>query len=150
MAMMRRRAWTLLGAAALVLIAALAYLRDPPWLVRVTSGLTDWETDRAGTRYRWTRGRGSFFVPASDEFVTFRIRAPKEDPRDRPVTATVTIDDRPADVIKVSEEDWRLVRLRLPSPAGRKVRRIDIKLDRVRSGNRGVQLQLEAPHTGGS
>ncbi len=146
---MTRRAWTIVGVAAIVLIAALAYLRDPPWLVRVTAGLADFETDGDGTRYRWTRGRGSFFVPAANEFVTFRIRAPKEDPADWPITATVTIDDRPADVIKVSDQEWSLVRLRLPSRAGRKVRRIDIKLDRVRAGNRGVQLQLEAPDTGG-
>ena len=140
---MTRRSWMTIAAVALLLVATLAYLRDPPWLVQVTSGLGAEEADRDGTRFRWTRGRASFFVPASDEFVTFRVRAPKEDPRDWPVTATVTIDDRPADVVKVSEEDWSLVRLRLPRSAGRKVRRIDIKLDRVRSGHRGVQLRLE-------
>ena len=130
--------------------AALAYLRDPPWLVRVTSGLTRWETDADGTRYRWTRGRGSFFVPSANEFVTFRIRAPREDPRDWPITATITIDDRPADIVKVSEESWTVVRLRLPARGGRKVRRIDIKLDRVRASQRGVQLEVDASVPGGS
>ena len=126
-----------------LVVAALAYLRDPPWLVRVTSGLGKWETDRDGARYRWTTGHASFFVPSSAEFVTFRLRAPKDDPRDWPITATISIDDRPADVIKVNEDEWSPVRLRLPPRAGRSARRIDIKVDRVRSDNRGVQLQIE-------
>jgi len=146
---MTKRAWTYFAIVTLLLVAPLGYLRDPPWLVHVTSGLTDWETDHDGVRYRWTRGRGSFFVPADQESVTFRMRAPKDDPRDWPVTATITIDDRPADVINVDEAEWRTIRLRLPPRGGRRVRRIDIKLDRVRSGNRGVQLQLDAPFTGG-
>ena len=139
---MTRRTWTIIAAVALVL-AALAYLRDPPWLLNITSGLTRWETDPDGTRYRWTTGHASFFVPSSAEVVTFRLRAPKEDPRDWPITATISIDDRPADVIKVNEEDWTPVRLRMPSRAERNARRIDITLDRVRSQNRGVQLQVE-------
>ena len=126
-----------------LVVAALAYLRDPPWLLHVTSGLSRWETDRDGTRYRWTTGHASFFVPSSAEVVMFRLRAPKDDPRDWPITATITIDDRPADVIKVNEEAWTPVRLRLPSRTERNTRRIDIKLDRVRSQNRGVQLQVE-------
>jgi hypothetical protein len=133
----------LMVASAGLLVAALAYLRDPPWLANVTSGLTDWHTDRDGTRYRWTGGRGSFFVSASAEFVTIRLRAPKEDPRDWPITATIMIDDRPADMIKVGEAEWTTVRLRLPPPGSRSVRRIDVKVDRVRSGNRGVQLQVD-------
>ena len=140
---MTKQTWTSVAVGAGLLVAALGYLRDPPWLVHVTSGLTRWETDSDGTRYRWTGGHGSFFVPSSRESVTFRIRAPKEDPRDWPITATITIDDRPADIIKVGEESWSTVRLRLPARADRKVRRIDVKLDRVRSGNRGVQLQIE-------
>jgi hypothetical protein len=139
---MTRRTWTMIAAATLV-VAALAYLRDPPWLLQVASGLSRWETDRDGTRYRWTNGHASFFVPSSAEVVTFRLRAPKDDPRDWPITATITIDDRPADVLKVNDDDWTPVRLRMPSRAARNARRIDIKLDRVRSQNRGVQLQID-------
>lgn len=135
--------WTLIAVAVAVAVAALACLRDPPWLVHVTSGLTAWETDRDGVRYRWTRGRGSFFVPADAESTTLRLRAPREDPRDWPITATITIDDRPADRLEVDEEMWTTVRLRLPPRGTRRWRRIDIKVDRVRSGNRGVQLQVD-------
>ena len=140
---MTRRGWTAVVVVVMVLAAALAYLRDPPWLVHVTSGLGRWETNDDGVRYRWTTGHASFFVPSSAEFVTFRVRAPKQDPRDWPITATVTIDDRPADMLEVSDEQWSVVRLRLPQRGGRNVRRIDIKLDRVRSANHGVQLQVD-------
>jgi hypothetical protein len=140
---MTRRRWTAVLVATLLILAALAYLRDPPWLIRVTSGMGRWETDRDGTRYRWTSGHASFFAASSTEWVTFRMRAPKSDPRDWPITATITVDDRPADVIKVNEEEWSVVRLRLPSRGGRKLRRIDVKLDRLRSENRGVQLQID-------
>ena len=139
---MTRRLSTSLALVA-TLIVGLAYLRDPPWLVHVTSGLTDWQTDQNGDRFRWTRGRASFFVAADAELVTLRLRAPRDDPRDWPITATITIDDRPAHSIKVDEEEWSTVRLRLPPPGARRLRRIDIKLDRVRAGSRGVQLQVE-------
>ena len=140
---MTRRRWLSVLIGTLLILAALAYLRDPPWLVTVTSGMGNWETDHDGTRYRWTSGHASFFVPSSTDFVTLRMRAPKTDPRDWPVTATITIDDRPADVIKVNEENWSVVRLRLPARGGRRVRRIDVKLDRLTSENRGVQLQID-------
>jgi hypothetical protein len=139
---MKQRTLVIVTIIALV-VAALAYLRDPPWLLRVTSGLGAWETDRDGTPYRWTTGHASFFVPSAAEVVTFRLRAPKEDPRDWPITATITIDDRPADVIKVNEDEWTPVRLRLPARTVRSTRRIDIKVDRVRSQNRGVQLKID-------
>jgi hypothetical protein len=140
---MTRLKWITPVLSIVLVLVALLYLRDPPWLAGVTSGLRHWETDDYGVRYRWTTGHAWFFVPSSSEIVTFRMRAPKEDPRDWPITATITIDDRPADAIKVSEEDWSVVRLRLPARGGRRLRRIDIKLDRVRSGNRGVQLQID-------
>lgn len=140
---MTKRHWTSVTVAAMLLVAALAYLRDPPWLIRVTSGLGEWQTDSDGTPYRWTAGHASFFVPSSAEFVTLRLRAPKDDPRDWPVTATISIDDRPADAVKVDAEAWSALRLRLPPPGERSLRRIDVKVDRVRSGNRGVQIQID-------
>lgn len=121
-------------------VGGLAYLHDPPWLIGVSSGLTVWETDPEGIRYRWTRGRASFFVPADSGVVTLQLRSVKDTPSDWPITATITIDDRPAELIRFDDERWRSVRLRLPAPGRRSVRRVDIRLDRVRSGQRGVQL----------
>jgi hypothetical protein len=124
-----------------VLLAALAYLRDPPWLSNVTSGLSAWENDSAGVRYRWTRGHASFFVPADSRAMVLTMRSDKDAPTDRPITAMITIDDRPAHVVSFADEDWHQVRVRLPPRGKRDVRRIDIKLDRVRSRQRGIQLQ---------
>src|SRR5262249_42090345 len=47
----------ILVAMCVALAAGLAYLRDPPWAERVTSGLGQWEEDPPGTRFRWTVGR---------------------------------------------------------------------------------------------
>ena len=47
------------------LSAALAYLRDPPWLIGDGLGLPPLETMADGTRIRWTGGHASFFVPSN-------------------------------------------------------------------------------------
>ena len=135
---------------AAVLLAALAYLRDPPWLVNVTSGLTAWETDADGSRYRWTGGRASFFVPADAGTITLHVRSATESPSAWPTTATVTIDDRPAEIIRFNNERWRAIRLRLPPPGRRAVRRVDIRLDRLPSGQRGIQLGVVEVEHGSS
>ncbi|HJR60043.1 MAG TPA: hypothetical protein VJ813_11610 [Vicinamibacterales bacterium] len=127
--------------AAVILLTALGYLRDPPWLSNVTSGLSAWETDEAGVPYRWTRGHASFFVPADRRAVVLTMRSDKDAPTDWPITATLTIDDRPAEIITFRDEGWHDVRLRLPPRGNRDVRRIDVKLDRVRSRQRGIQLR---------
>jgi hypothetical protein len=120
--------------------AALAYLRDPPWLLATASGLRGWGTDRDGTRYRWTGGHASFFVPADWTTIELPLRATFESPADWPIAATVTIDDRPADRVVLADDSWRRLVVRLPPQGTRRVRRIDILLDRTRDGNRGVQL----------
>jgi hypothetical protein len=124
-----------------ILLPALAYLHDPPWLSTVTSGLSAWETDEGGMRYRWTGGHASFFVPADRRAIVLTMRSDKDAPSDWPITATITIDDRPAEIVTFRDEDWHDIRLRLPPRGRRDFRRIDVKLDRVRSRQRGIQLR---------
>ena len=138
MAVMMRR--TVLIGVLIIALMALAYLRDPPWLRHVESGFSAWHTDPDGIRYRWTLGRASFFVPADGGQVALRLRSLKDNPADWPISVTLSIDGRDADVIKLQDDEWHTVVLRLPRPGSRRVRRIDIKLDRVRSGNRGIQV----------
>jgi hypothetical protein len=121
-------------------IAGLGYLRDPPWLARIESGLRGWETASDGRRYRWTDGHASFFVPASHSSLTIPLRATFGSPSDPPVRVSIAIDDRPADQIVLRDESWQQRRLRMPPPGSRSLRRIDIRVDRLRTGNRGVQL----------
>jgi hypothetical protein len=136
---MTRRSLALLVALALA-GAVLAYLRDPPWLLSTTSGLRGWQTGPASTRYRWTGGHASFFVPADWTAIELPLRATFESPADWPIAATVTIDDRPADRVLLTDGSWRHLLIPLPPRGTRRVRRIDIRLDRTRPDNRGVQL----------
>jgi hypothetical protein len=135
---MRRVVATAIAVAAVA--AVLAYLRDPPWLASVESGLRGWETAADGTRFRWTDGHASFFVPAASAEVTIPVRATFDAPNDPPVLVTIAIDDRPADELVLRDDRWTARRLRLPPPGARPLRRIDLRVDRVRQGNRGLQL----------
>jgi len=128
-------------ALALVLIAALAYLRDPPWLLHVTSGLSTPARDESGVEFRWTRGHASFFVPARASAVVLSLRALNDGPDERPITLTITIDDRPVQIVSFQDESWRDVTLRLPPAGSRRARRIDLELDRLRAHQRGLQLR---------
>lgn len=122
-------------------VAALAYLRDPSWLLYVTSGLGSRLTDEAGHPYRWTGGRASFFVPSEARTLELTMRALKDTDADWPINATISVDGRPSELVPFPDDAWRRVKIRLPPRGGRNVRRIDIHLDRVRRGQRGVQLR---------
>jgi hypothetical protein len=56
------------------------------------------------------------------------------------VTAEISVDDVPAERVTFRDGVWRRVQLRLPPPGTRRVRRIDVRLDRVRAQNHGVQI----------
>ncbi len=140
---MSRRIAVLLVALTLCLFG-LWYLRDPSWLVTATSGLRGWETDRDGARYRWTGGHASFFVPSDWPEVEIPLRTTFS-PTDRPIVATITIDDQAAGRVVLSDGAWRRLSIRMPPPHDRKVRRIDIRVDRTREGNRGVQIGEVGP-----
>jgi hypothetical protein len=121
-------------------IALLGYLRDPPWLLSTTSGLRDWETDADGTRVRWMGGHASLFVPASAHAVDLPVRTTFDASEDWPITVTVAIDDRVSDQIVLSDGAWHSIRVQLPPGTDRKVRRLDIRLDRTRDDNHGAAV----------
>ena len=129
------------GMALLILVAALAYLRDPPWLADQTSGLGRPEQDESGTHYRWTAARAMFFVPSATERVLLPMRSPDDATAAWPVTVTVSVDDRPVAALTLRDQEWRTLEVGIPSTAtSRRVRRVDLKLDRVHAHQRGVQL----------
>jgi hypothetical protein len=136
---MTRRRFVMLVAIAVIVVGALAYLRDPPWLLTTTSGLGDWQSD-AGTRFRWMGGHASFFVQSDRQVVIVPLRATFDRPADWPIVATVTIDDRPADRVVLSDSAWRRCILRMPRGASRRTRRIDIRVNRMRDNARGAQV----------
>ena len=121
-------------------VALLGYLRDPPWLISTTSGLRGWETDADGTRVRWMGGHASLFVPASAHAFELPVRTTFNTSGDWPVTVTVAIDDRTSDRLVLSDGEWHSMLVQLPPAGRRKVRRLDISLDRTRDDNHGAAI----------
>jgi hypothetical protein len=84
-------------------------------------------------------GHASFFVPADARTIELPVRT-TFGAGDWPITVTVSIDDRPADRIPLADDEWHAMVLRLPAPGSRKVRRVDIRLDRNRDDDHGAMI----------
>jgi hypothetical protein len=130
----------LLLAALAIAAAVLAYLRDPDWLIKVESGFRNWETAADGTRYRWTDGHASFFVRSDANAIEIPIRTTASPPSEIPVSVAVTIDDRLVDQLVLNDDEWHRMKVILPPRGTRRVRRLDIRVNRTKAGNRGVQV----------
>jgi hypothetical protein len=124
--------WTR-AAAALTLLGLAFYLFDPPWAAIVTSGLRPWEEDPPGTRFRWTAGRASFFVPSDATSMTLPMRAVFPGPAGAPTMVDVRVDNRFLATIELPDPSvW--VRTQLPlgrQTSRRRVRRVDLNVNRV-------------------
>jgi hypothetical protein len=79
-------------------------------------------------------------VQSDRQTVIVPLRATFDRPADWPIVATVTIDDRPADRVVLSDSAWRQSILRMPLRSNRSTRRIDIRVDRLRENARGAQV----------
>jgi hypothetical protein len=122
------------AAAVLVAMAAiLGYLRDPPWIGSVTSGMRPWEQDPPGTFFRWTMGRATFFVPSNATLLTVPLRAVFPGANGAPVRVEVRDDGRLVATVDLTEPAaW--VRPAVPLTryaGGRRFRRIDLRISRV-------------------
>jgi hypothetical protein len=131
--MIRLRSIAAVGCAAPVIVAALAYLYDPPWIGGMTTGLGRWEEYPAGIRYRWTTGHATLYVPSDATSLTLPMRAGFQGTLTRAVTVKVSVDDRwLADVVLPEPAAW--FRTELPMPhlrTHRRHRRIDLLVDRT-------------------
>ena len=134
-----RRAYVVFAATMAILIGAVYWLRDPAWLATVESGFGQWQVDAEQTKYRWTAGRASFFVPSSTSEIRIPVR-PGRETDGWPIVVTMSVDDRVVDRLSLTSNVWHLSRVRLPPPGSRHVRRIDIHVDRTIDGSRGVQI----------
>jgi hypothetical protein len=126
-----------------LLLGAAWYLYDPPWVGGLTSGLRDWEEDPPGTRFRWTAGHASFYIPSDATEMTLPMRAPVPSPDGRPVIVRVSVDDRALTEIVITDpRAWVAPRLPLPRRATRRrYRRVDLQVSRTQEYlNLGVQL----------
>jgi hypothetical protein len=149
---MRPRTLALL-ACLVITVAAPAYLRDPMWVGSVSSGFRAWEEDPPGTRWRWTLGRASFFIPSDATSLTLPVRALFPVPAGTPVVVRVSVDDRfLTDVVLTDGPSWVQAAIPLPRrPNGRRHRRIDLHVSRtIGPFLLGVQVGeavLETPKT---
>ena len=144
MAMRRWRRLVAAVAAASALVAVLGHLRDPPWLLAVTSGFGTWHEDEAGRRYRWTtRSHASFYVPASAEVVVLPLRPGIARPEGGPVGVSLAFDGRVFMTVTLDDPlRWLPVTFALPpgSPKRQAVR-IEVIVRRLlRRENLGVQV----------
>jgi hypothetical protein len=89
---------------------------------------------------RWMGGHASFFVPADARSIEIPVRTTFERPNDWPIAVSVSIDDRPANRIVLTDGAWRRVVLIMPARASRRVRRIDLRMDRTRDDNRAAAV----------
>ena len=140
---MARVRW-LIGTIVVVAVTGVAwYLRDPPWVAAVTSGMRDWEVDASGTRYRWTAGHASFFVPSAASEMTLPIRAVFPSTDGGPVVVRFAVDNRSVATVALNNmAEWSRAVVPLGRETGRRhYRRVDVRVSRVVGFyNLGVQV----------
>ena len=103
-----------IAAAAVLAIAALAYLRDPPWLISQATGLRRWEQQPGTPRYRWSGAHASFFVRADAGAFDIPLSSTFDARDDRPMMVTVSVDDETAARVVLTDAAWKRVRITLP------------------------------------
>jgi hypothetical protein len=129
---------------AAILIAAacgaLWYLRDPAWLITQTTGLRGWERSPDGTRFRWSGGHASFFVPSDEHIVRIPVATTFDVGGSAPMMVTFTIDGSRAGRVLLTDGAWQEVTLSMPPRGSRRVRRVDVLTSVTREDNHGVRL----------
>lgn len=130
----------IIGIGIVVLLGALAYLYDPPWLVHQTVGLRPPQTDGDGIRFQWTGKHAAFYLPSGAETVQIPVATTFDD-RDRdPMIVTFWIDDARAARVLLSDAAWHDVQLTIPPRRWRRLVRIDVRTSVVRPDNHGVEI----------
>lgn len=138
--MVRTRSVAIGGALIVALAGALWYLRDPVWITTQTTGMWDREQGADGTWYRWTNSHASFFVPSDATSARLRVSTTFDADASQPVIVSVSIDDVRAGMIALADASWHEIVIALPAKGSRHERRIDVRTNMVRPGNRGVRV----------
>lgn len=130
-----------LVASAVLVVVALAWLRDPAWLATYQHGFWPAEVDAEGVTFQWTAGRASFYVPADLATPrTFHVSAHPQ----FPTQVSLSVDGRLFDRFVVGPE-WRAVTVPVSPVAGsRRHRRVDVHVAMAWGFHRqGVRLRFE-------
>jgi hypothetical protein len=124
-----------------LVVAALAWLRDPAWLAAYQHGLFPVEADAGGLTFQWTGGRASFYVPSDSRTPqTFHVAAHPE----FPTQVSVLLDGRLFDRFLAGPE-WRVVTVPVaPAAVSRHHRRVDVHVAMAWGPMRkGVRLRFD-------
>jgi hypothetical protein len=125
---------------AVVLAAALWYLRDPAWVAGQTTGLWDWETDAAGVRYRWATSHASFFVSSDASEARVRVSTTFDEYGREPMLVSVSVDDLRAGRVLLTDAAWHEIVIPLPPRGSRRERRIDVRTNGAREDLRAIRI----------
>jgi hypothetical protein len=125
---------------AVALFGALAYLRDPPWLIGMTTAIRAWQKDAAGVRFRWTGRLAAFYVPSDAKEIRVPVATTFDRSGSEAMVVTFSVDGVRAAGVVLTDPAWREVTIAMPPPGSRRVRRIDVRTEPVRQGNHGVEL----------
>ena len=94
-------------------------------LEHVGVGVSMWQRQDDGTRYRWAGGRSTFFVTAAASAVRIPLRHGGQD--SRTLEVRVFLDGREADrILLVPNADWRTLRLVLPDRSRNRFARVEL------------------------
>lgn len=95
-------------------------------VARQSFGFYQWEED-AGVRFRWTSRRATFFVPSTARELRLPLRSLYIGPKRGPTEVSIAIGGRTLDRVVLNNDEWRVVRLRLPRDTSKsEYQRIDI------------------------
>jgi O-antigen ligase len=87
-------------------------------------GLSLWQSDPDGVRYRYSAGQSTVFLPADARLVSIPLRVVEPH---RTIQVRLRLDGRPADVVVIPADRWYELRLPLPAEASRsRFRRLDL------------------------
>jgi O-antigen ligase len=130
------RHWRLPAAIAVVTLVAVPLTAGSgaaiaPLASQAVDGFYGWETLDDGTRFRWTSGYASLFLPADVTRVEIPIRLPTDGRTIRPIGVEVMTAgvDRGRTLV---DRTWAIVSVRLPEAAPpARFKRIDLRVDRI-------------------
>lgn len=145
--------WKTASALALAVVACLVVTtpiraraeRRAVQLHRVWHGVGAVRSEPDGTRFRWTGGRATFYVPGTIDLLVVPMRRGASGPQH----VTVRVNDRDADRLVLDDDQWREVRYAFPGVhSSRQFHRIEIivnPLVDVRGEDEPVGVKLGVP-----
>jgi hypothetical protein len=143
--------WSRVGAALLVLFLASIPFRAATAVAQADLehlgiGLSLWQRDEEGLRYRWAGGRSTLFVPADASAVRIPLRHGGHDPRRLEIA--IFLEGREADrIVLEAEGGWRIFRLLLRDGERPRFLRVDLI---VRPHGQPDPLAVEPTDTSGA